>query len=317
MSKTLQSARPRDPESSRINLLGDGAVAAFKAAVLKRVGRSPLGWRLNFSVDAQVGTASVKIPLLLGRGYQNLHVGETWLYRAFAKVLAGRDGAFVDVGINLGQTLIKVKLIDRNRAYYGFEPNPQCAQYVSELISINRFADCTVVPVGLSDRAGVVTLWAKADAVDPSGSLVQGFRSVERYSRRQHVPVFSGDELLRDVERIALVKIDVEGGEVEVIRGLVETVRRCMPIVFCEVLPVFDENTDNGMFRKGRQEQFVATLQGLGYRMFRMLADDTIVELTAIETHADLSLTNYAFVPPAEHAAFRGLFKMSAQSALA
>jgi hypothetical protein len=88
-----------------------------------------------------------------------------------------------------------------------------------------------------------------------------------------------------------------------------------MPIVFCEILPVFDAASDNGRFRMQRQELLVATMRGLGYRLFRMLADESVVELGAIETHADLSLSNYAFVPPAEQEAFRSLFTVSVQSA--
>ena len=307
----------RDPESTRINVLGTGIGASLKARILRGLARSPLSWRLNFSVDATVGEHSLKIPIILGRGYQNLQIGEAWLFRAFAKVLGLREGAFVDVGVNLGQTLIKVKLIDPDRGYYGFEPNPQCSQYVTELITCNGFNDCTLFPVGLSTAASVATLWAKADAVDPSASLVPGFRSVERYARNQHVPVFPGDALLSEVDRIALIKIDVEGGELEVVSGLLATLARCSPIVFCEILPVFDEATDNGQFRKRRQDDLLAALRALGYTVFRMMQDESIVELAAIETHASLALTNYAFVPLAEVEAFRRLFKVTQQSAAA
>ena len=307
----------RDPESSRINVLGDGFGASIKSRVLRSIGKSPLGWRLNFSVDATVGGHSLRIPVVLGRGYQNLQIGEAWLFRAFAKVLGLRPGAFVDVGVNLGQTLIKVKLIDPDRAYYGFEPNPQCSQYVNELIRLNGFQDCTLVPVGLSSEASVATLFAKNDAVDPSASLVPGFRSADRYARRQFVPVFAGDALLRDVDRIALLKIDVEGGELDVIAGLRDTLARCTPTVFCEILPVFDETTENGRFRKRRQDELLAHLHSLGYIVFRMMQDETIVELPAIDTHGDLALTNYAFVPAAEAGAFRGLFKAATPSAIA
>lgn len=304
------SSLTRDPESSRISILGSGLGSAFKTRLLNAIARSPLGWRLNFSIDATVGGRSIKVPVLLGRGYQNLKIGEPWLFRAFSKVLGLYEGAFVDVGVNLGQTLIKVKLIDPKRAYYGFEPNPQCVQYVSELIKINGFDDCTLVPVGLSSAASVATMFAKNDAVDPSASLVPGFRAAERYARRQYVPVFPGDAMLADVERITLLKIDVEGGELDVVAGMVATLARCTPIIFCEILPVFDDATENGAFRTQRQNALRAHLHALGYVLFRMMRDDTVVELARIETHGDLALTNYAFVPMAEVDAFRRLFSV-------
>ena len=277
--------------------------------------QSRFSWRVNFSVTGRYRGRRLKVPLVLGRGFQNLQIGEAWFQKALEKVLATRDGAFIDVGVNLGQTLIKVKLVDWTRPYVGFEPNPQCNQYVSELVNLNGFAHCTIIPVGLSDRTEVVVLSTKDDAVDPSASLVPGFRPAERYTRWQHVPVFPGDVLLGDVDRIALIKIDVEGGELEVIRGLANTLRRCAPIVFCEILPIFNDTTENGAFRKLRQEQLLAIFAAQDYRTFRMLGDETVVELRSIETHGDLALTNYAFVPPAEQAAFRRLFTMSVQSA--
>jgi FkbM family methyltransferase len=315
--KPTTRTEDRDPHARRINIFGDGMLASFKARLLQGAARSPLSWRINFSVTARVGGRSLKIPIMLGRGYQNLQIGEAWLYKAFGKVLGARTGAFVDVGVNLGQTLIKVKLIDPKRPYVGFEPNPQCAQYVAELISVNGFEDCTLVPVGLSDSARVAVLYAKADAVDPSASVVPGFRAVDRYARKQHVPVFPGDSLLTDVDRIALLKVDVEGGEVEVVAGLIETLRRSSPIVFCEILPVFDESTENGRFRKQRQDRLLSTLHALGYVVFRMQQDESVAELADIPTHADLALTNYAFVPSTQADLFRGLFTLRTQSAAA
>jgi FkbM family methyltransferase len=309
-----RSTDVRDPHGTRINLLGEGALNAAKARVLSALGRSRLGWRLNFSVTGTYQGRQLKVPLVFGRGFQNLHIGEPWLLRTIAQTLSRRRGTFIDVGVNLGQTLIKVKLVDVDRSYIGFEPNPICCQYTTELISINQFPDSTLVPVGLSDSAGVATLWAKQDAVDPSASVVPGFRAAGRYARATSVAVFRGDDLLSHVAEVAMIKIDVEGGELEAISGLLETLARCSPIVFCEILPVFDESTENGQFRKSRQDELLTKLQGLGYTVFRMMQDETVVELAAIETHANLALINYAFVAPGDVDAFRRLFKVTKQS---
>src|SRR5205823_4155393 len=111
--------KARDPHTHRINLLGDGAPNTMKARLLGALGRSRLGWRFNFTVRGAYKGRTLKIPLVLGRGFQNVHIGEPWLFKAFEKVLAAREGAFLDVGVNLGQTLIKVKLIDPARRYVG------------------------------------------------------------------------------------------------------------------------------------------------------------------------------------------------------
>jgi hypothetical protein len=55
-------------------------------------------------------------------------------------------------------------------------------------------------------------------------------------------------------------------------------------------------------------------LRALGYAVFRMQQDESVVELADIATHSDLALTNYAFVPAPQVGLFRALFKLREQS---
>jgi hypothetical protein len=143
--------------------------------------------------------------------------------------------------------------------------------------------------------------------VDPSATLVEGFREPTRYSRRMLVPVFVGDDLLDSLEigNVAAIKIDVEGGELDVVEGLERTLRRDQPFVFCEVLPVFP-GTEIAPFRLRRQTALRQRLSGLGYTIFRMHVDATAEEVDGFGVHADMTLANYVFVPRAELERFRG-----------
>jgi FkbM family methyltransferase len=315
-SKAIADAEllTRDPEARHIRIVDQGALGQLKMQLLKRLRTSPMSWRFNFTVQARYGTRTLKIPIIYGRGFQNLDIGEAWFFRALSRLLTCRSGAFLDVGVNLGQTLIKVKLIEPTREYIGFEPNPQCCQYTSQLIEANRFQRCTLVPVGLADSARMLTLFAKDDAVDPSASIVPGFRAPERYRRSQHAAVFAGDEVVKDLSDLGFVKVDVEGGELEVIAGLQATIERFTPFIFCEILPVFDEQSDVGQFRKRRQERLLEILKPMGYSLFRLLYDGSAVELSAIRVHRDISLSNYLLVPPADLNNFRQLFPLVTQS---
>ena len=42
---------------------------------------------------------------------------------------------FIDVGVNVGQTLLKLKSISSEINYLGFEPNPNCVNYLKNLIT--------------------------------------------------------------------------------------------------------------------------------------------------------------------------------------
>src|SRR5262249_13053084 len=187
------------------------------------------------------------------------------------------------------------------------EPNPNCLGYAQHLVDVNRFTDCTIVPVGLSDQSGLMKLFLNPD-VDPSATLVEGFREAGRYARHVLGPVFVGDDVLDDlgVTEVAAIKIDVEGGELDVLRGLRRTLARSSPIVFCEVLPVFDAGTEMGAFRLKRQTEMLRALDSFGYAIFRVYVDDQIEEVSDFGgVHADMTLANYILVPRPRVDAFR------------
>ena len=70
-------------------------------------------------------------------------------------VLAERKCDFIDVGLNNGQTLIKLLEVDPDRRYFGFEPQPTCCAFVTRFIQDNRLAGKHVLPVALSDRTEI------------------------------------------------------------------------------------------------------------------------------------------------------------------
>jgi hypothetical protein len=82
-----------------------------------------------------------------------------------------------------------------------------------------------------------------------------------------------------------------------------------MPYVFCEVLPVFDRDTDIGRFRLRRQTQLQRLLRDLGYGIFRIYFDTTVEPVDDFGVHADMTRSNYVFVPDAETKDFLRLFQ--------
>ena len=54
---------------------------------------------------------------------------EPWMLQNLVQIAEQAEGTFVDVGVNLGQTLLAVKSIGEDWDYLGFEPNPCCLFY--------------------------------------------------------------------------------------------------------------------------------------------------------------------------------------------
>jgi FkbM family methyltransferase len=170
---------------------------------------------------------------------------EPHLGAVIAELLRRREGAFIDIGVNVGQTLCKLLATGERRRYIGFEPQTACCFYVDQFIRHNGIADAHVIPVALGEEPGVLELFADNDDVDESASFdATGFRATKAAPgpvRKVLVPVLRGDTAIAQLrlDKIAVLKIDVEGAELDVLRGLPDTLQLWKPPVMFEVLPNF------------------------------------------------------------------------------
>ncbi|MBL8650335.1 MAG: FkbM family methyltransferase [Sphingopyxis sp.] len=255
--------------------------------------------RLNRSVEATVGGRPVAIPVSAGLMAE---LTEPWMLALLRQLMTMAPGAFIDVGVNLGQTLIKAKTIDPARCYVGFEPNPVCVHYVEELVAANGWADCRVVPAGLGLTSGIVTLELyHGRGGDSAASIVEGFRPGEAISFRKTVAILGAEDLPDDLlaAPLGLIKIDVEGAEADVIDALAPVIARDRPLVSMEILPCYDAaRTD----RIARQARIEARFAGLDYRILRVLHEGRggsyeLMPIDAIGIHGDLALCEYVICP--------------------
>lgn len=237
----------------------------FLARVLNKLG---LTKNVNFIVARSLNNKKVHIPVINGLGYDNLYPAELWIDSVIEKLLLRKRGAFIDVGINVGQTLLKLRNIDPAVEYIGFEPNPICIFYAESLIRANAFLNCKIVPVGLSDKDTVLQLGLNSET-DPAASMVENFRPGQNIARKIYVPVNrfdTVDEKLR-IGAISIIKIDVEGAELEVLQGLVDTIKTKRPSVIMEILPCY---TNENVTRIKRQEKVEQLFSSLNYTIFRI-----------------------------------------------
>lgn len=225
---------------------------------------------------------------------------EKWMTELLSHLLSRRKGTFIDVGMNLGQTLLKVRAIDPNRPYVGFEPNPTCVSYLEELVRVNQLDNVTVVPAGLASKTEILMLHhTPGSDYDSGASIIPDFRPVQTSSKL--VPVFAAADLPAQTfpAEISIVKIDVEGAELTVVQSLQDILAATKPAVVMEILPARNQG------RLERQTELLTEMTRLGYALFRIRhvpngALDRLDPLTAIEQHTDLRLTNYLFLQPGE-----------------
>ncbi|MEP6846296.1 MAG: FkbM family methyltransferase [Panacibacter sp.] len=257
----------------------------------------------SFFFSINIGAKKITIPVINGNGYFNLFpVKEAWMEILIQKCLAQRTGCIIDVGVNLGQTLLKIASFNNKVDYYGFEPNPVCYTYCKTLISRNDLHSFKVLPVGLSDEAAVVKLFGDNDHVS-GATVVENFRNnSEKYPVIHHVPVMQGDVILKSesINGVNFIKIDVEGAELEVVKGLQGTLHKHKPVIILEILPVYSMESTNGKMRKERQDELQKLMREMDYVLFLIKEQEVKLErLHEIPVHGDMGKTNYLLVPDA------------------
>ena len=120
-----------------------------------------------------------------------------------------------------------------------------------------------------------------------------------RYAQHLNIPVFRGDDIkaVQDENEIAVIKADVEGAELEVFKGLINTINRTAPFLILEILPVYDINDTNGIFRKNRQDEMLDLLRKADYNFYLIKEKEfRLMQIADVEVHGDMGSTNYLFV---------------------
>ena len=202
---------------------------------------------------------------------------EKELGQALLRCLTLKSGAFIDVGANIGQTFLKLVAIDDSREYAGFEPQLSGCFVIDDLISRNNYKNKVILPIALSDGTRVVKLGVNCEN-DQTASIAEDYRPDGYYGGFKSIVTMTGDEALAGlgIRDVAAIKIDVEGAELEVIRGFRRTLEECRPFVIFEVLSNFlsktretlDEHT--AAARARRHAAIEAELSAREYVIFRI-----------------------------------------------
>jgi FkbM family methyltransferase len=137
----------------------------------------------------------------------------------------------VDIGCHRGDVLEPMIRIAPHGRFYAFEPLPGLFEHLQ-----SRFGSderIKLFNIALSDKKGTVPFQYVVDA--PAYS---GFRTTEAgggmgASQTINVATARLDDVLGSAS-VDLIKIDVEGAELQVLRGGLETIRRCKPFVLFE-----------------------------------------------------------------------------------
>lgn len=150
--------------------------------------------------------------------------------RAVERLIDGAD-VFVDAGANMG--FFTCLALAKGRAVVAVEPFPVNVRSLFRNLAANGWRDVDVRVVALADRQGTGVLYGR----DTLASRVEGW-AVADDPWRQNVQLTTLDALLegRFAEKALAIKVDVEGGEFDLLRGASATLaRRAAPVWSVEI----------------------------------------------------------------------------------
>lgn len=187
-----------------------------------------------------------------------------------------------DIGANIGQTAFNMSKTQQakglNPVVYAFEPYPKTFQKLEDNIRKNTELAIKAFNLGLGSQKGSLHMM-QHHALNSGG-----FRMTSDTSNSIVVPVISLDEFVSEngIRAIDFIKIDVEGFELEVLKGAQETIRRFRPVI------VFEYSVENILAQQGNIPEALDELINNNYKISTKEGVSDLKAILELEIQTDL-----------------------------
>lgn len=176
---------------------------------------------------------------------------------------ANEASGIVDVGANLGwYTCIGAVLSEGT--VWSLEMDPENVQRLRKNVQLNDADNVEIIHAAADEEKGIVSYERSSGAAE--------FK-IEQEKGASHgtvdVEATTVDHVLMPAEEVDLMKIDVEGAELRVLRGAVRTLEAMKPKIIVEVHPfrLFDQG--------GSIEELIEILTERGYALYEVASPES------------------------------------------
>jgi FkbM family methyltransferase len=202
--------------------------------------------------------------------FANVYIGgsyEPTLVR-FLKKTVGKDWTCIDIGANIGYfSLLMGRLVGPTGQIYAVEPTPSTYKMLVENIQLNSLSNTRHEQLALSDHNGSLQfhigppgyeVYNSAGEITHPAAMDQVFKAIT-------VPCETLDNYCsrQKIKRVHLIKIDVEGDELSVLRGMDDTMKTNPEMI---LVVEFADQTTAGFGYQARE--IGAWLKDKGYNLF-------------------------------------------------
>jgi FkbM family methyltransferase len=169
-----------------------------------------------------------------------------------------KDGVFIDVGANIGRYVIQ--LADKVDKIIAFEPSPDTFKTLNKNIELNKISNVETYQVALWNKDETLDFHIYPSSGSNSVNLISSIivKKIMVQGKRFKTLIDKG---IVKINRLDLVKIDIEGSEYEAIQGMEVILKTYYPRMIVEI----KEQNENKVIKK---------LRRMGYKLINKVEEN-------------------------------------------
>lgn len=149
--------------------------------------------------------------------------------------LIDSKGSIIDIGANVGWYSLHFAAMLNVENVYSFEPIPETYKKLQKNISINNLKNIKSYPIALSEKKQKLPFYYSPMQTGASSSknILENEDAIQL-----ELESITLDEFVKNnnIEQIDFIKCDVEGAELFVFQGALNSIKKFKPIIFTETL---------------------------------------------------------------------------------
>ena len=170
----------------------------------------------------------------ISKTIRNNQIWEPHMHDIFDKFIK-KDSIVIECGCHIGSHTIKMASLCEK--IYGFEPMPATYNILKKNIELNGINNAIIYEKGVSDNKGTTTVnWIADEDTGQCGldnNPMGKPQWIKATDETINVELITIDSL--NLDKLDFMKIDVEGYEPLVIKGGINTIKKCKPVIIMEV----------------------------------------------------------------------------------